>query len=121
MKIAKSLAMSLGCVLICGSAQAHAHLTAAVPADGAVVTTSPTALSLAFTEGLALELSGATLKGPDGKPVTTGSTSLGTADKKTMNIAIPVALGDGVYTVDWHAFSDDGHTTRGTYHFTVGR
>lgn len=121
MKIAKRLVMSLGCLLSCSSAHAHAHLTAAVPADSMVVTSSPKTLSLAFTEGLALKLSGATLTGPDGKLVATGPTSLGAADKKTMNIAIPAELGAGAYTVDWHAFSDDGHTTRGTYHFTVGR
>ena len=121
MKIAKRLVVSLGCLLSCSSAHAHAHLTAAVPADGMVVTTSPTTLSLAFTEGLSLKLSGATLKGLDGKPVATGAISLSAPNKKTMNIAIPGELGTGTYTVDWHAFSDDGHTSRGTYQFTVGR
>ena len=121
MKKAKGIVILLSCLLYCGSAYAHAHLTAVAPADGMVVTSSPSTLSLTFTESLAGKLSGATLKGPDGKPVATGPTSLGAADNRTMNIAMPAELGAGAYTVDWHAFSDDGHTTRGTYHFTVGR
>ncbi|MDB5505238.1 MAG: yobA [Tardiphaga sp.] len=121
MKITASFIVLLGGLLSCDGASAHAHLTFAVPADVAVVTSSPTALSLSFTEGLELALSGATLTGPDGKAVSTGPTSLGATDDKVMSIAIPDPLGAGAYTVDWHAFSDDGHATHGTYHFTVGQ
>jgi methionine-rich copper-binding protein CopC len=121
MKITASFIALLGGLLSCNGAFAHAHLAAAMPADGSVVTSPPTALSLSFTEGLELKLSGATLKGPDGAPVATGPTSLGAVDDKVMSIAILDPLGAGAYTVDWHAFSDDGHTTHGTYHFTVGR
>jgi methionine-rich copper-binding protein CopC len=121
MKITTSSAVLLGCLLSSSSAFAHAHLTAAMPADGAVVASSPSALSLAFTEGLELKLSGATLQGPGGTPVATGPASLSAADDKVMNITVLDQLGAGTYTVDWHAFSNDGHTTRGTYHFKVGR
>lgn len=103
------------------SAFAHAHLTEAVPADGAVVASSPVSLSLSFTEAIEPKLSGATLKRPDGTPVDVGTASPGVADDRLMSIALPQPLGQGVYTVEWHAFSKDGHTTRGMYHFTVGR
>lgn len=107
--------------LSCSSAFAHAHLTGATPADGAVVASSPVSLSLYFTEAIEPKLSGATLKRPDGAPVDVGTASLGAADDRLMSVALPRPLGQGVYTVEWHAFSRDGHTTRGTYHFTVGR
>lgn len=121
MRILTRSVVLFSCLLSCGSAFAHAHLTAAMPADGAVMASAPAALSLSFSEGLELKLSGATLKGSDGAPVAIGATSLGATDDKVMRIALPVSLGVGAYTVDWHAFSHDGHATRGTYHFMVGR
>ena len=121
MKFTGSLVALLSSLLLfCSGARAHAHLKDAMPADDAALTSPPTSLSLAFSEGLEVKLSCATLRGPDGAPLATGPTSLG-ADKKSISIAIPEELGTGAYTVDWHAFSNDGHTTRGTYHFKVGR
>jgi methionine-rich copper-binding protein CopC len=116
MKITSAALAFVGSLLWCGSAFAHAHLAAAVPADGTTVA-APAALSLNFTEGLELKLSGATLTGPDGAVATTPS--LSPTDDKVMRLAVPGALRAGVYTVEWHAFSTDGHTTRGSYHFTV--
>lgn len=114
MKTTSAALALLGSLLSCGSAFAHAHLVAAVPAAGATVASTPTMLSLTFTEALELKLSGATLKGPDGAPVATGAPSLNPTDGKVMSIALPTPLGAATYTVDWHAFSNDGHATHGT-------
>jgi methionine-rich copper-binding protein CopC len=111
----------LGSLLSAGSAFAHAHLKTSNPADGTTITAMPSALSLSFSEGLELKLSGATLKGSDGKQVATGAASLGPNDDKRMSIPVPGPLSAGTYTVDWHAFSNDGHTTHGSYQFTIAR
>jgi hypothetical protein len=84
------------------------------------VRAAPTALSLTFSEGLEIQLSGATLKGSDGNAVSTGAPSLSPSNDKLMTVPIAGELGTGVYTVEWHALSKDGHTTHGTYRFTVG-
>jgi len=110
----------LSCLLFDGSASAHAHLRAEDPAAGGTVTAAPAALSLTFSEGLEIKLSGVTLKGADGNAVSTGAPSLSPGDDKLMTVPITGQLGTGVYTVDWHALAKDGHTTHGTYQFTVG-
>lgn len=108
-----------GSLLSAGEASAHAHLQAETPAADAVVTSAPAALSLGFSEGLEIGLSGVTLKAPDGYVVPTGTATLAPGDDKQMSVPLNGALAAGAYTVEWHALSKDGHTTHGTYHFTV--
>jgi methionine-rich copper-binding protein CopC len=110
----------LACLVSGGSAWAHARLRAETPAAGGTVATSPPALLLTFSEGLELKLSGVTLKGPDDKLVPTGAASLGPGGDKLMTVLIDGELGAGKYTVELHALSKDGHTTHGSYQFTVG-
>jgi methionine-rich copper-binding protein CopC len=102
-----------------GSAFAHAHLQSAAPAADAVVKAAPASLVLDFSEGLEIGLSGVALKGPDGRPVATGAVTLTPGNDREMSVPIGGALGAGTYTVEWHALSRDGHTTHGTYRFTV--
>jgi methionine-rich copper-binding protein CopC len=106
------------CLLFGSSAWAHAHLRAEDPAADRTVRTAPTALSLTFSEGLEIKVSGATLKGSDGNAVSTGA-PLSPSDDKLMTVPITGQLGTGVYTVEWHALSKDGHATHGSYSFTV--
>ncbi len=100
------------------SAFAHAHLTAAQPADKAMVSPAPTALSLTFSEGVALKFTGITLTGPDKATVKTGAASVN-AGHTELTVPLTGPLAAGAYTVTWHALSDDGHKTHGTYSFTV--
>lgn len=120
MKLHISPALVLaGCLLSIGNAYAHAHLKGQEPAADAVVSTSPTALSLGFTEGLEIRLSGVTLKGPDSQTIQTGAPVLGADDDKQMNVPLNGPLAVGKYTVEWRALSKDGHTSHGSYQFTV--
>src|ERR1700681_1899418 len=107
----------LSCLLFDGSAWAHAHLRAEVPAADGTVGTAPTALSLTFSEGLEIKLSGATLKGSDGNAISTGAPSLSPGDDKLMTVPIKGQLGAGAYTAYCHALSYYRHTTDGTYQF----
>jgi len=101
-------------------ALAHAHLKAQMPATDAKVSASPAALSLTFSEGLEIGLSGATVKDANGKAMKTGPATLAANDDKRMTVPLDGALAPGSYTVEWHVLSKDGHTTHGSYPFTVG-
>lgn len=111
------LPLVLVLALHAGSAFAHAGLESAVPADGATVA-APDALVLTFTEAVSATLSGVVVKAADGSTVATGDAKL-SDDKVTLTIPLTAKPGAGVYTVTWHALSDDGHKTHGTFTFTV--
>ena len=106
---------------LCASstAYAHAHLLQSAPAAGTVVTAAPGVLRLDFSEGVQLGFTGVTLRGPDHAIVSTGHAQLGPKDDKELLVPLPRALTSGQYTVEWHALSNDGHTTRGSYGFSV--
>lgn len=112
------LALSLLAVLSAGAAFAHATLTKAVPADGATVA-SPATLTLTFSEPVSPDFSGATVTGPDGAAIATGSADFDAATGSEMRLPINAMLAPGSYTVNWHALSDDGHKVKGSYSFTV--
>ena len=109
----------LGCLFAAGPAFAHAHLKCANPADRAIVSTSPMALTLDFTEGLNLAFSGVNLQDASGSQVQPGKAQLSNGDK-TLTVPLQSALRPGDYTVKWHVLSADGHKTDGSYSFTVG-
>jgi copper resistance protein C len=103
----------------CGTAYAHANLLHSAPAAGTVVTAAPGVLRLDFSEGLQLGFTGVSLRGPGGAIVSTGHARLALNDDKELLVPLPQVLTKGQYTVGWHALSDDGHTTRGSYGFRV--
>ena len=103
----------------CGTAYAHAHLLQSAPAAGMVVTAAPGVLRLDFSEGVQLGFTGVTLRGPGGAIVAAGHARLAPNDHKELFVPLPGALTRGQYTIEWHALSDDGHTTRGSYGFRV--
>jgi methionine-rich copper-binding protein CopC len=111
------LAGVLGVFMI-GQVFAHAHLAAATPAMDSIVATSPAELDLKFSEAINLKFSGVKVAGPDKAIVATGAASIAAGDESTL--VVPVStLAAGVYTVDWHVLSKDGHKTHGSYTFTV--
>jgi copper resistance protein C len=103
----------------CSSAFAHAHLLQSTPAAARVITTAPDVLMLDFSEGVQLGFTGVTLRGPDGAIVSTGRARLAATDDKELLVPLQRILTGGQYTVEWHALSNDGHTTRGSYGFRV--
>ena len=94
---------------------AHARLTAASPADGAVVNESPETLTLTFNEDV--QLLKLTLTGTDEKPVATGFKP-SSANQTTFSVALP-ELAKGAYTVNWTIMGDDGHKVEETYTFSL--
>lgn len=113
----RALALSLALSLQAGMVFAHAALVNEIPASGATVTTPP-ALTLTFSEPVTLKFTGIKLKGADQQPVGTGDATLA-ADGVTLTVPAKATLTSGTYIVEWHALSDDGHKSQGSYKFTV--
>jgi copper resistance protein C len=102
----------------CGTAYAHAHLHQSAPAADAVGTAAPDILRLDFSEGIQLGFTGVTLHGPDGG-IASGPAQLAPEDDNEVLVPLLRVLTKGKYTVEWHALSKDGHTTHGSYGFSV--
>ncbi len=116
----KTIILALALALMGTSAAfAHAHLLHETPADKAVVSPAPAALTLDFSEGVQLRFTGVTVTGPGKAAVKLGAAALDPHDDKVLTLPFAGPLAAGVYTVAWHALATDGHKTDGTYSFTV--
>lgn len=101
------------------SVWAHAHLQQQIPAANSEVSPAPTALTLNFSEGVEPGFSGVTLTGPDKRIIPVGKAARSESDKAQLIIPLNETLGGGLYTVEWHVVSVDGHKTKGQYQFSV--
>lgn len=110
--------LAFSSVTLSGAAQAHAKLEAAQPPIGGTVTAAPSELDLKFSEALDLKFTGIMVTGPDNKEITTGNAVL-VDGGKTFGVSLPAGLAAGIYKVEWHVLSRDGHKTHGEYKFTV--
>jgi copper resistance protein C len=110
--------ITLALALQAGAALAHAGLENQAPADGATVE-APQVLLITFSEPVTLAFTGITLSGADGAAVTLGEASLDPDGGTILTVPVPVPLSPGKYAVEWHALSDDGHRSHGSYSFTV--
>ena len=103
------------------AASAHPHLTAAGPAPGGVVKTSPKALRIQFNEGIVLGFSGVEVTDASGKIQPVGKATLAAKDNKQLIVPLKTELAPGKYNVAWHAVGDDTHKVQGRYSFEVKR
>ncbi|MEO8883193.1 MAG: copper resistance protein CopC [Devosia sp.] len=112
-RVLATLLLLLGLVLT-GPAWAHAALLAADPADGQVLATAPSSLSLKFDE----PVSPVVLKliAPDGRALVLDRFSL---DDATVSVAAPQDLANGTYALSWRVISADGHPVGGTTVFSI--
>jgi methionine-rich copper-binding protein CopC len=96
-----------------------ANLASPTPAMDSIVAASPAELDLKFSEAISLKFSGVKVVGPDNAAVAIGAASLAKHDESTLVVPVSAPLAAGVYTVDWHVLSKDGHKTHGSYTFTL--
>jgi copper resistance protein C len=94
---------------------AHAHLLSAVPAENQMAMPPPKELVLKFSEELNLKFTSVEIVTPDKKKVEVASEALDPKDAKVLIVELKAPLPDGKYTVNWKAFSQDGHKTNGSY------
>jgi methionine-rich copper-binding protein CopC len=102
-----------------GQAIAHAQLSSATPAADGTIATSPAELDLTFSEDINLIFSGVEVVGPNGSNIEIDEAFLAPDDESTLIVPIPSTLPAGIYTVNWHVLSKDGHKIHGSYTFTV--
>lgn len=95
--------------------EAHAELVKAVPEPGSVVASGIKEIRLTFDEPI-MQGSSITLFAEGFQAVSGIQAQLDGAD---MYAAITTALDPGQYTVQWIAVGDDGHTTQGSYQFSL--
>ena len=118
----------LACLLLVGAlllmnttAQAHANLVISVPVANAVLSLAPEEIRLWFTERLEAQFSSITVLNSQGTQIETPASVVDSIDPTQISIKPPRTLPDDVYTVSWQVLSaDDGHTTRGSFSFTIG-
>jgi len=109
-----SLVSALVLVMSGVAASAHAHLQKSSPADGSVITTSPSSLVLNFSE--AARLTALSIQ-KDSEPPQ-NLKPLPTTAAQQITVPLPPLM-PGTYSVSWRVLSDDGHVVSGALHFTV--
>ena len=106
-----------------GPAFAHANLESSDPAQGAALDTAPDHVLLTFTEppDPSPRISSIEVLNAAGSPVQEGGVRPVAGDRRSLQVALPPDLPDGVYTVSWSVFSTtDGHQSRAAFAFGVG-
>jgi copper transport protein len=96
------------------AAQAHATLLSSLPADGAMVASAPSIVTLKFNEPVMPAI--VRLIAPDGMAITLPNEASG----ETLEFKLP-ALGIGTHVLSWRVTSADGHPVGGSLLFSVGR
>jgi methionine-rich copper-binding protein CopC len=100
-------------ILLAATAHAHAHLTAAVPADGSAGK-APEHIVLTFSEPARITVMTLQRAGEEARTVAPLPAEM------SARISIPLPrLVPGKYTLGWRVVSADGHVMPGQLHFTV--
>lgn len=111
----RTLGVVLGVLLLPTLALAHAQLVSSAPADGAVVATAPSSLTLTFNE----PVSPITVKlaRPDGEVTLIEAVKI---DGAGLAVTPPAGLANGTYALSYRVISEDGHPVGGTVMFSIG-
>lgn len=101
-------------------ARAHAQLVGTTPAANEQLEAAPTELRLWFSEAVSPAGEAIRLLDATGTAVNLGE--VGHAENaRTIRALLPESLPDGSYAVVWAVVSEDGHTIRGSFVFSVGQ
>lgn len=98
---------------------AHAHLVKSTPSANAKLTTTPTALTLWFSERPELRFTKIELLDSLNAPVSIGAVAVAAGETMAMTTSLPTALPNGKYTVAWWTAAADGHPSTGKFSFVV--
>ncbi len=117
-----ALALAVIAVLLSATpAVAHAGLIGSDPADGVVLDSPPTTMTLRFDEAVVVDQTSITLAEVGGSETATRKAQpVGADEASTVTFSLPV-LTKGAYEVTWKAVSgSDRHTSTGVVVFGVG-
>ncbi|MER7725034.1 copper resistance protein CopC [Streptomyces sp. NPDC096323] len=121
--VAALTGMVFGLLLaVAGPASAHAALTGSDPQDGAVVAAAPKAVTLTFSEQVAMGEGSIRVLDPSGKRADTEEAprDLHSGSTVKYGVSLHTGLPDGTYTVAWQAVSADSHPVSGAFTFSIG-
>jgi len=105
-------------VLLAVPASAHAVLLQTTPAQGAVLTTPPRAVSLRYDEQVTYTPGAVRVYNEQGNREDTGSITKPSPD--VVQVGLPAHLPNGAYVVTWRVISADTHPVEGAFTFQVG-
>jgi len=97
---------------------AHAYLEKAVPAQRAVVFSSPERVQLWFNERLEPKFCRMNIVDSKDQPVDQGDVQVAPGNPKLLSVGLK-PLPPGVYTVKFRVLSVDGHVVTNQFSFTV--
>ncbi|GAA4148523.1 hypothetical protein GCM10022285_56740 [Streptomyces tunisiensis] len=114
------LILAVAGALLAGAApvSAHAALTGSDPAQGAVVDTAPSQVSLTFSEPIAVGDDSVRVLDPKGERVDKGDPA--NPSGTTYSVRLVSGLPDGTYTVAYQVVSADSHPVAGAFTFSIG-
>jgi copper transport protein len=108
--------LALAAAVLPAAALAHAQLIGSDPADGALLATPPTHLTLTFTEAVEPVGVGVLVAAPSGRPA-----SRGAARARGRELTVDVQATEvGTYLVRWQVIAEDAHPSRGDLTFSLG-
>ncbi len=115
--VAVAIALSVLCLLFAPPVSAHAYLDGSTPENGEQLTSTPEEIELTYT-GDGIQTADVTVTGPEGTELG-GDPILDPDERRQLRVPIEDG-GEGMYIVEWRVLADDGHTTSGTFFFSVG-
>ncbi|MCY3698609.1 MAG: copper resistance protein CopC [Gemmatimonadetes bacterium] len=98
---------------------AHLSLEASFPKKDETVSISPPTVTLWFTEAPQMAGTSVRLLPKGGEPLDLEPATAQEDDSSVVVLDVSETLADGDYEVMWRAMSQDGHTIRGDFGFTV--
>lgn len=113
-----TVVLLVGLSLLAAPVGAHAFLSETDPANGEQVDDLPDTVTLQFS-GDGVVQAEVTVEGPDGEDVA-GEPAIAPEDTRDVTVPIAEDGGDGMYLVEWEVLAEDGHTTTGSFFFSVG-
>ena len=97
----------------------HLRLLRSSPAADSVLTATPAAISLWFSEPTNPAVSSISLQAVGGGMVPLGKLSRAAGTDAPLTATLPPALAPGAYSVSWKTMSKDGHVVNGTFGFSI--
>ncbi len=114
------LAVTGALVLPGAPALAHAQLLATSPFAGARLRVAPTAVSLHFSDSVAVAPGAVQVFDHRGGRVDAGAAGHPAGQQAWVVVQLRPGLTDGSYSVSWRAVSEDTHPVQGAFTFVVG-
>lgn len=107
-------------LMVAQPASAHTEFVRSDPTAGATLASAPQQVTIFFSGLLDIDGSSITVVDASGATVSQGATTLSPTDQKALVVSLKSGLGNGTYTVNWTAKSEDGHPSSDSFAFTVG-